>query len=128
MKTLALINVACQNGSYGEEWRVCLKKDLETVIVEQKINRVLGSLELEKGLIAAEVVLELRESHPITLECAIPYEEYTTEWPEFQRDRYFGIVEHCDRENMLQKQFSEDCFDKKEKYLKSQADVLFYLK
>lgn len=128
MKILALIDVACQDGSCGEEWRVRLKKDLETVILEQGINRILCALELEAGLTAAEIVLELRERYPITLECVIPYEEYTTDWPEIHRDRYFRIVEHCDRENMLQKQFTGDCMVKKNEYLKTKADVLFYLK
>ena len=78
----------------------------------------LSGLEYGAGLTAAECVLACKEQNPaITLECVIPFEEYTTVWDEPSRDRYFDIVRRCDRETLLQHHFTPDCLDRQREYL-----------
>ena len=74
---------------------------------------------------AAEIVLELKEKHPqITLECAIPYERQAVRWPEALRNRYFSIAERCDRETMLQRQYTPDCLRKRNQYMVDHSDIV----
>ena len=74
---------------------------------------------------AAEIVLALKEKYPqITLECAIPYERQAVRWPEALRNRYFSIAEQCDQETMLQRQYTPDCLQKRNKYMVDHADIV----
>ena len=74
---------------------------------------------------AAEIVLELKEQYPqITLECAIPYERQAVRWPAALRERYFSIAERCDKETMLQRQYTRDCMKKRNQYMVDCADVV----
>ena len=86
--------------------------------------RFLTGLELDGGLTAAECVLACRESNPaITLECVIPFEEYTTVWDEQSRDRYFDILGRCDSETLLQRHYTSDCLERQKAYLLRHAEA-----
>ena len=74
---------------------------------------------------AAEIVLDLKSQFPfITLECAIPCETQAAKWSERYRNRYFGIVERCDKETMLQRHYSSDCMQKRNRYMVEHADLI----
>ena len=48
------------------------------------------------GLYAAEIINSLREQDPeLMLFCIVPYEEWTTKWPPYLRERYFSMLERC---------------------------------
>lgn len=86
--------------------------------------RFLSGLEYGAGLSAAEEVLRQREIRPgLTLECVIPYEEYTSAWDEASRDRYFDILSRCDRETMLMRRFAPDCIQRQREYLLRNSDI-----
>lgn len=68
--------------------------------------------------ICAEIVLDLKKEYPqIMLECAIPYEGQAIQWSVEQRERYFGILEKCDEETMLQTRYTKDCMQKRNRYM-----------
>ena len=70
-------------------------------------------------------VVDLKAKYPhITLESAIPCETQAAKWSEPLRDRYFKIAEQCDKETMLQTQYTPDCMQKRNRYMVDQADVL----
>ena len=81
--------------------------------------RFLSGLEYGAGLSAAEAVLR----PGLTLECVIPYEEYTSAWDEASRDRYFDILSRCDRETMLMRRFAPDCIQRQREYLLRNSDI-----
>ena len=84
----------------------------------------LSGLEYGAGLTAAEVVLQHKKDRPcLTLECVIPYEEYTSAWDEPSRDRYFYIVSRCDKETMLIRQFAPDYLRQQREYLLRNSDI-----
>ncbi len=102
-----------------------LKKAIEKVITEQGITHFISGMALGVDTFAAETVLELKLKYPeITLECAIPCETQAEKWNEQQRDRYFGIVEKCDKETMLQNRYTPDCMFKRNRYMVYNCDVL----
>ncbi len=83
----------------------------ESDAVYEKIRLALLNLSREETLwlispmnrgfetMAAEIALKIGGN--IRLECAIPFEEQAKHWSEPERDRYFGIIENCERETML---------------------------
>ncbi len=72
-----------------------------------------------------EEILRLRTAYPdITLEAAIPCEEQAARWTEAERNRYFRLVHQCDKESILQPQYTPDCMLKRNRYMVDHACVL----
>lgn len=96
---------------------------LETAI-RKGCTGFLSGLEYGAGLTAAEAILQRKADRPcLTLECVIPYEEYTSAWDEPSRDRYFDIVSRCDKETMLMHQYAPDCIQRQREYLLQNSDM-----
>lgn len=69
-----------------------------------------------------EAVLALREGHPdVEVEAAIPCEEQAARWSHADRERYFALVERCDRETMVQHHYDRWCMLKRDRYMVDQA-------
>ena len=95
---------------------------LETAI-RMGCTGFISGLEYGAGLTAAEAILQRKADRPcLTLECVIPYEEYTSVWDEPSRDRYFDIVSRCDKETMLMHQYAPDCMARQREYLLRNSD------
>ncbi|MBQ7598453.1 MAG: hypothetical protein IJU56_07735 [Clostridia bacterium] len=74
----------------------------------------------------AEQLLALKETAPdLFIECVLAYETVANDWDEPLRDRFFSVMERCDKETMLQTQFTADSLNKMEEYLKKDADIIF---
>ena len=73
----------------------------------------------------AETVLRLRSDYEgITLEAAIPCEEQSKNWSESDRSRYYHLVSECDFETLLQREYTEDCMLRRNKYMVDRSSVL----
>ena len=104
--------------------KATLRAEIEKLI-EEGVTHFLCGMARGVDTFAAETVLSLKEQYPeITLECAIPCETQAEKWNEQQRDRYFGIVEKCDKETMLQNRYTPDCMFKRNRYMVYNCDVL----
>ncbi|MBO5852369.1 MAG: DUF1273 family protein [Clostridia bacterium] len=79
---------------------------------------------LNRGLETMAATLALKIGEKVKLECAIPFEEQAKDWAESERDRYFDIIEKCDKENII----TYKKFDKSERlcysYLINEADLI----
>lgn len=72
-----------------------------------------------------EAVLELRQSHPeVTLEAAIPCEGQSNGWSAEQRRRYDRLVAECDYHTVVQREYSPDCFIRRNHYMVDSSSVL----
>ena len=70
----------------------------------------------------AEAVLALRELHPeITLEGARPCETQADGWPQAERNRYFGILDRCDYETLVQHHYDRGCMMRRNRYMVDRA-------
>ena len=108
---------------------IALKRKLQKLIVhlieQHNVTHFISGMAIGVDMYAAEIVLDLKAKYPhITLESAIPCETQAAKWSEPLRDRYFKIAEQCDRETMLQTQYTPDCMQKRNRYMVDQADVL----
>lgn len=92
---------------------IALKKQLRKLIVQlieqHNVTHFISGMAIGVDMYAAEIVLDLNAEYPhITLEAAIPCETQTAKWSGPLRDRYFKIVEQCDKKTMLQNQYTPD--------------------
>ena len=103
----------------------CIHSLIVRMIEEEGVTHFISGMAQGVDLYAAEIVLELKEQYPqITLECAIPYERQAVRWPAALRERYFSIASRCDKETMLQRQYTRDCMKKRNQYMVDCADVV----
>ena len=112
-----------------DERCVALKRILRENIIElienEDVTHFISGMAIGVDMYAAEIVLGLKASYPgITLESAIPWESQAAKWTEEQRDRYFDIAAECDKETLLQTQYTPDCMHKRNRYMVDQADYI----
>ena len=111
---------------------IALKKQLRKLIVQlieqHNVTHFISGMAIGVDMYAAEIVLDLKAKYPhITLESAIPCETQATKWSEPLRDRYFKIAERCDKETMLQTQYTPDCMQKRNRYIGAHLHGLHHL-
>lgn len=95
-----------------------LRQEMVRLITEEEVSCFITGLALGIDMICAELVLELKETHPqVTLECAIPYEEQAARWTVPHRERYYDIIVRSDYENQLQGYYTSDCMKKQSHYM-----------
>lgn len=116
---------------YNESDERCLllKKEMKRQIIrlieEENITHFISGMALGIDMFAAEIILRLKADYPfITLECAIPCETQAVRWNSFLSERYFNIVSKCDKETMLQKHYTADCMQKRNRYMVDQANII----
>ena len=91
----------------------------------QVIDRRVTGMALGVDMYAAEIVLDLKSKYPhITLESAIPCETQAIKWSVASRERYYNIAAKCDKETMLQREYTPDCMDKRNRYMVDHADYI----
>jgi uncharacterized phage-like protein YoqJ len=72
-----------------------------------------------------EILAGLKSERPeVVLESAIPYENHASKWPENLRERYFEMLAGCDKETILQTQYTADCIIKCSRYMIRKSDLL----
>lgn len=100
-----------------EEIKDILKGYTEKVLL-------LSSLNLGFETLAATAALSIRNEYDVALECVIPFEEQAKDWDEADRDRYFNILEKCDKETLIQPRYSKEVEEKRLSYLCDLADEI----
>ncbi len=76
-------------------------------------------------IMAAEMVLELRKTHPeITLEMAIPFEGQADKWSAAYRARWQRCVDEADVVTVLSHEYTKGCMLLRNRYMVTQADLL----
>ena len=105
--------------------RAILRSEIERQITENKVTHFISGMALGIDLIAAELVLELKEQYPeITLESAIPCEAQAERWSVTQQERYYTIAAQCDKETLIQRPYTKDCFQKRNQYMVDSSSVV----
>ena len=58
------------------------------------------------------------------MEAVIPCEEQAARWGERDRQRYFSLVERCDGETMVQRQYDRGCMLRRNRYMVDHSALL----
>lgn len=102
-----------------------LRKIIIQLIENYNVTHFISGVALGVDQYAAEIILELKQHYPhITLECAIPCETQAIKWTEAQRNRYFYILENCDKETLLQFQYTNNCMQKRNEYMVKNSNYI----
>ena len=73
----------------------------------------------------AEAVLDLRRQRPdITLEAAVPCATQSRGWPEADQRRYRALLASCDRETLIQEQYTYGCMQRRNRYMVDHSGLL----
>ena len=75
-------------------------------------------------LYCCELVLALRDEHPITVEAAIPCLTQADNWPADQQARYRDLVSRCDVETVVQEAYTPGCMQRRNRYMVDHASLL----
>ncbi|MEF9972858.1 MAG: SLOG family protein [Clostridia bacterium] len=125
-KTCCFTGSRPQNLPFGfdEQHPACVRlkqllwQEIQALIAEKNVVHFISGMALGVDQWAAEAVLSLKKVYPhITLESAIPCESQAVKWKNAQQARYFEIASHCDKETMLQRQYTPDCMQKRNRYM-----------
>ena len=73
----------------------------------------------------AEAVLELKKKRPdVTLEAAIPCATHSDAWHLAERMSYADILDSCDMETLIQREYTRDCMLRRNRYMVERAGFL----
>lgn len=130
MQKVAIISGTPENWREFETTAACDEMYERTVKTLRKLAegkealRVVTTMNLGPEILAAEAALRLRGEYSIELECVIPYEEQAKGWTEPERDRYFSIIENCDKETLISTAYTDSCELKSYEHIINTADIV----
>ena len=131
MKTCCFTGHRPQKLGYGENSIQCdeLKSKLEELIIEliekEGVTHFISGVALGVDTYAANIVLNLKAQYlHITLECAIPCETQEVKWNERDRDIYYDLLAKCDKETLLQQNYTSNCMQKRNEYMVDNSDYV----
>jgi len=101
-----------------------LRERILYMILDNGISHFISGMARGVDTYAAEIVLELKKTYPITLECALPCMEQAGIWEEEDRIRYFSIIGWADHQTMIEKHYTIDCFEKRNRYMVMKSDIV----
>jgi len=84
---------------------------------EAGCTRFISGMAQGIDLIAAEAVLELMQSCPVTLECALPYPGQAERWPHEYRLRHRAILQAASAVTAVSPEYSPGCMERRNRYM-----------
>ena len=88
-------------------------------------TRFLSGMALGVDMLAAEVVLKVREEHPeVSLACVLPCRDQANRWQEADRLRYQDILRQADEVVCLQESYSRFAMLARDRYLVKHSECL----
>jgi len=123
-------NLSAQIKNQTPDFKYELREITEQLIKDFHATHFISGMELGFEQSSAEVVNELKVEYPgITLEAVLPYETFTKDWSEEQRDKYYSIMQKIDKETLMQYHYTKDCIRKRNIFMmnKSNYIVLQYI-
>ena len=101
-----------------------LEEKMELAIAEYKITNFISGMALGVDLDFAEIVLNLRNKYPITLECAIPCPNQTLKWNDTDKSRYESILKRADKVSLISNRYAPDCMLKRNRYMVDKSELV----
>ncbi len=129
MKNIAVIAPSSKNWDSFENTAECDRlyektKEFLKNASEKEGVCLISSLNIGYETLAAMTVLNLKEKHDLMLECVIPYEERASDWTEADRDRYFTVIEKCDKETIIERRYTPEAEYNAVCYMADRADEI----
>lgn len=94
-------------------------------LIEEGIDTFLCGLSQGVDTYFAEMVLRLKERYPaIVLQCVLANEHVSDHWIEYDRERYYRILEQSDGSVFISRTNTQKSFIKRNTYMLSHCDHL----
>jgi uncharacterized phage-like protein YoqJ len=95
-----------------------IKEQIINLKETYKVTHFISGQGLGVSQWCSEIVLDVKEQYPsIALECALPNELQALWWTEEQRNRYFNILENCDRETIILNNHTRASYVNRDRYM-----------
>lgn len=102
-----------------------MKKEIVKMIEQNFVIHFISGMEIGADLYAAQIVLDLKKQYPhLILEGVLPYETQANRWSVKNREQYFDILAACDKTELLQTHFTENCMQKRNEYMVNNSDYI----
>lgn len=112
----------------NDEKCIILKQKIKNAIIylidKRQVNYFISGMAQRIDTYVAEMVLELKLSKIISLECAIPCDNQTKGWTEKEVIRYNSILAKADKITYVSHGYSKDCMMKRNRYMVDNSDFL----
>ena len=102
-----------------------------TELIEGGVTDFLCNAELGFSLWACEIIIKLRDVRiqqglfAPRLHIVMPHEEQANDYSDDEHERLFAVHEKADEVLILHRQYRPDCFERSERFIIDQCDVLF---
>jgi uncharacterized phage-like protein YoqJ len=94
-------------------------------LFHQGYSNYLCGFEEGADIYFAESLFEMQAKYSaLTLNSIIPYENQAIDWPEWEREKYFNLLEKCNKETLLYTQYKIGCLAEKNKIMILNSDIL----
>jgi uncharacterized phage-like protein YoqJ len=94
-------------------------------LIKQGVIYYLCGMDDGTDLLCCEVLLSLKSKYPdISLECVIPYMNQPKFWLVEDRERYYSILEKCDKKKIIEQEYTNNSYLKRNIYLAAEADII----
>lgn len=116
--------ICCFTGHRPEKLMITeeqMRERLESAVVQavcDGFTTYLSGMAKGTDLVAAEIVLRLRESDPrLKLACAMPFEGFGHHWPDGWAERMRHVLENADGVHYVSKTYSPAVFQQRNQWL-----------
>lgn len=92
--------------------------------VEQGATQFISGMSLGVDLDFAEIILKLKAKFPITLECAMPYPDYSVRWSFEDEKRNYEILKSADKVTLVSDRYFNGCLFKRNRYMVDKSDLV----
>lgn len=101
-----------------------LEEKIKIAITEYGATNFISGMAIGVDMDFAEIVLRLRNTYPITLECAIPCPNQTLKWNDNDNLRYETILKRADNVNIISERYTPECMLKRNRYMVDKSEVV----
>ena len=92
--------------------------------IEQGATQFISGMSLGVDLDFAEIILKLKAKFPITLECAMPYPDYSVRWSFEDEKRNYEILKSADKVTLVSDRYFNGCLFKRNRYMVDKSDLV----
>lgn len=101
-----------------------LKQKIELAITDYGITNFISGMAIGVDMDFAEIIINLRNKYPITLECAIPCPNQTYKWNDKDILRYEGITKQADKVTLISERYTPECMLKRNRYMVDKSELV----
>lgn len=101
-----------------------LEEKIKLAINNYGITNFISGMALGVDLDFAEIILKLKAKFPITLECAMPYPDYSVRWSFEDEKRNYEILKSADKVTLVSDRYFNGCLFKRNRYMVDKSDLV----